>query len=160
MNYQIVVGKKRFDVNVVEVGSGVARVIVNGEPYDVTIENYAEVTRSAIQGVALPAPSVPEAKAQTSPGPAAEPRQAPAPASHTRPAAVTGGTPVLAPMPGLIVNVKVAVGDRVKENQTVVTMEAMKMENQIAATASGTVTQILVSRGDQLRTGDVILIIG
>ena len=151
MNYQIVVGNKKFEVSVAEVGSGVARVVVNGESYDVTIENYAEVTGSAVQGVAGRAPAGPAEREQVSPAPAATPQ--------TRPAA-GAGTPVLAPMPGVIVSLKVKVGDKVAENQTVVTVEAMKMENNIAATSGGTVKQILVSPGDHLSTGDVILVIG
>lgn len=154
MNYQIVVGKKRFDVNVVEVGSGAARVVVNGEPYDVTIENYAEVTGSSLpsQPASAPAATAAPTPAPASPSPVKAPPAARAPAA--------GGTRVLAPMPGVIMSVKVRVGDRVEVNQPVVTMDAMKMENNIAATASGEVTELLVAPGDQLNTGDVILIIG
>ncbi len=63
-------------------------------------------------------------------------------------------------MPGVIVAVKVRVGDTVAENDTVVTMEAMKMENAIAAPASGTIKEILVTPGAHVATGDVMLIIG
>lgn len=74
--------------------------------------------------------------------------------------AATGGVEVTSPLPGVLVDVKVAVGDSVKAGQTVAVLEAMKMENEIEATASGTVTAVCAAKGDSLLEGAVIVRIG
>jgi biotin carboxyl carrier protein len=66
---------------------------------------------------------------------------------------------ILAPMPGLIIEICVNVGDDVKEFQTVVVLEAMKMENQIASTADGKVTEIRVNIGDSVMADDVLMVL-
>jgi pyruvate carboxylase subunit B len=72
----------------------------------------------------------------------------------------TGPTPLLAPMPGLIVRVGVAVGDAVAAGQGLVVMEAMKMENELRATAAGTVTAIHVTPGQAVEKGAQLVSIG
>jgi len=62
-------------------------------------------------------------------------------------------------MPGKILNVKVNVGDSVNNGDLVLLLEAMKMENEVFATASGKVTEIRVKSGDSVSTGDVLLVI-
>jgi acetyl-CoA/propionyl-CoA carboxylase, biotin carboxylase, biotin carboxyl carrier protein len=89
---------------------------------------------------------------------------APAAAKRSRPkvAASAGGSgsgTVSAPMQGTIVKVEVAVGDAVEAGQTVVVLEAMKMENQIAAEKSGTVTEVRVAAGETVGGGDVLVVI-
>ena len=66
---------------------------------------------------------------------------------------------ILAPMPGLIIEICVNVGDDVTEFQTVAILEAMKMENQIASTADGKVAEIKVSVGDAVRADDVLMVL-
>ena len=61
------------------------------------------------------------------------------------------------PMPGVVVGLKVKIGDKVKEGETVATLSAMKMESNIPATASGTVSRILVNIGDKVESDDLIL---
>lgn len=108
-------------------------ITVNGKAYDVAVE---EVGGSA---------------------PAAAPVSAPAPAPAAAPApAVGSGTPVKAPMPGNILDVKVNVGDTVSVGQVLVVLEAMKMENDIVANAAGKVTSITVKKGDTVNSDDVI----
>jgi len=63
-------------------------------------------------------------------------------------------------MPGKVLDVKVAVGASVKTGDLVVMLEAMKMENEILATASGTIKEIRVKSGDSVNTGDVLVVIG
>lgn len=66
---------------------------------------------------------------------------------------------ILAPMPGLIIEICVEVGDEVGEFQTVAILEAMKMENQIASTATGKVAEIKINVGDAVRADDVLMVL-
>ena len=64
------------------------------------------------------------------------------------------------PMQGTIVKVLVALGDKVEAGDTVCILEAMKMENNVAADKAGTVSEVLVSPGDSVGAGDVVMVIG
>ena len=119
-------------------------VVVNGKAYDVAVEELGA-------GVA-PVAAAPVAAASA---PVAAPAT-PAPAPAAAPAAVGEGAKVEAPMPGTILEVKVAVGDTVKAGQPVVVLEAMKMENDIVAPVDGKVTSIVVKKGDAVNSGDVM----
>jgi biotin carboxyl carrier protein len=68
--------------------------------------------------------------------------------------------PVKAPLPGLILNIKVNVGDSVNAGDVVLIMEAMKMENEIRAHAAGSITQILCENGQSVNEGDPLIDIG
>ncbi len=72
-------------------------------------------------------------------------------------AAATGPAPLVAPMPGLIVRVNARPGDQVRAGQGLVVMEAMKMENELRATADATVKAVLVSAGVAVEKGAVLL---
>jgi oxaloacetate decarboxylase alpha subunit/pyruvate carboxylase subunit B len=67
---------------------------------------------------------------------------------------------MIAPMPGLIINYEKNVGDSINEGETVVILEAMKMENALPAPASGTIKAINFSSGDSVAKGDVLCVIG
>ena len=69
----------------------------------------------------------------------------------------TGPAPVIAPMPGLVVRVSVAPGDQVQAGQGVVVMEAMKMENELRASAAGTVRAVRVTAGTAVEKGAVLV---
>ena len=71
----------------------------------------------------------------------------------------TGGTTITSPMPGSILDVKVNVGDKVKFGQTLAILEAMKMENDIPATADGEVAEIRVKKGDVVETDSVLIVL-
>ena len=75
-------------------------------------------------------------------------------------AAAGAGSKILAPLPGTITELKVKVGDTVKTGDTVIILEAMKMQNNIESDYSGTVTSVLVNRGDTVMEGTVLLTIG
>ena len=109
-------------------------VKVNGKSYEVEVEE---------EGGAPVVSSVAAAPAQ---------KAAPAPAAKP---AVAGGTPVPAPMPGLILKLAVANGATVKKNDKVLVLEAMKMENDILATADGVIT-FAVKEGDSVETGTTL----
>lgn len=87
------------------------------------------------------------------------PRYGEAPAAAPAPVAApaAGATTVEAPMPGKILNIKVSAGQAVKFGETVIVMEAMKMETEIVAPADGTVAQILVKAGDAVDTGAALV---
>ncbi len=111
-----------------------------------------------------PAPQAPPAYApppQAAPAAAPPAEAAPAPAAPKVEAAPdTSGTPIEAPMPGMIIRYEVAVGDKVSEGDTVCVLEAMKMENAITSPTSGTIKLIKYKDGDSVQKGDVLAIIG
>ena len=119
-------------------------ITVNGKAYDVAVEEIGGGAPVA----AAPAPAAP--------APTAAP--APAPAPSAAPANVEG-TKVTAPMPGTILDIKVKVGDEVSEGQVLLILEAMKMENDIPATATGKVAAINVNKGDTVNSNDVLVVI-
>ena len=140
---------------------------LNGKQYEVELERidayepmprYGEAPAAAPAPVAAPAAPAP-APAPAAPAPApAAPAPAPAaPAPAPAAAPATGATTVEAPMPGKILNIKVSAGQAVKFGETVIVMEAMKMETEIVAPADGTVAQILVKAGDTVDTGAALV---
>jgi pyruvate carboxylase subunit B len=72
-------------------------------------------------------------------------------------AAATGPRPVIAPMPGMVIKVEVAEGDVVRAGQGIVIVEAMKMENELRASAAGRVTKVHVRRGDAVAKDEVLV---
>jgi acetyl-CoA/propionyl-CoA carboxylase biotin carboxyl carrier protein len=101
---------------------------------------------------------VPDAPAVAVGGPAKVARKAPRSSSGSGAAAVGSGN-VEVPMQGTIVKVLVEIGQAVEVGQAVVVLEAMKMENQIAADKAGTVKEIKVKAGDTVGAGDVVVVI-
>ncbi len=150
--YQYKVQGVDYEVDIEEVEGNIAKVNVNGIPFEVELQqpiNAAKHPSMVKPKVAAPAVA-----------PAVAPQAAPAaqPAPSAQPAA--NGTPLKAPLPGTITTVNVKVGDQVSAGDTVVVLEAMKMQNNIEAENSGTVTAINVSPGDSVMEGAVLLTIG
>ncbi len=140
---------KKYTINDIEYNVAVnsvtherAEVTVNGVTYQVKIENAS--------------PSVP-ADMPIVAGVKEEPDAVQSPT-----AVVTSGAgkPVNSPLPGVIVGVKVQVGDKVKSGQVVAILEAMKMENEIQSEFDGIITSINVSQGDSILEGAPIVTIG
>ncbi|MBR6338713.1 MAG: biotin/lipoyl-binding protein [Alloprevotella sp.] len=146
---------------------------INGADYDVTIRRIsgqrAEVEVNGIpfsvemSGSQLTEGSLPEAPAAATTAEASQPA---APAATAEPAAADAatsapgaGTPVKAPLPGVVTKLCVGAGDSVKKGQTVLVLEAMKMENNIAAEADGTVSAICVKAGESVLEGTTLLTI-
>lgn len=152
--YKYRVNGKSYDVAIDEVKGNNAKVTVNGVAYDVEIEGEAGEGIASISGVASPA-------AAAAASPAAQPKSAPAAAKPAAPAvAATGkGVPVKAPLPGVVTDIKVAVGDKVAKGQTVVVLEAMKMQNDINAESDGTITSVAVNKGDAVNEGATLVTI-
>lgn len=120
---------------------------VNGKTYEVKVMGITEVEPTEVKTVKG---SVPAA------APAAPAASKPA----ATPAASGNGTPIIAPMQGTILDVKVKVGDAVKAGQVVCILEAMKLENEIKSQTDGTVTEIKVSKSQQVNSKDVLVILG
>ena len=142
--YQYKVQGVDYDVEIVDVEGNIAKVSVNGIPFEVELKEPIKASHL---------PKRPAVK------PAAAPVAAPAAAPAATPAA-GAGTKVLAPLPGTITEIKVKVGDTVKNGDTVIVLEAMKMQNNIEAECGGTVTSILVNPGDTVMEGGALLTIG
>ncbi len=108
----------------------------------------------AVAAAAQPAAPAPK------PQPAPQPQPAtPAPAAP-KPAAPAGGYKVVSPLPGSVVKVAVAVGADVKKGDVLLTLESMKMENNILAEKDGKVTAIMVSAGQSVMQDDVLVVLG
>ena len=129
------------------------KVTLNGKTYEVEVEQGQAVLLDEYEALA-PAPAA--AAAPVAAPAAAAPVQAAAPAA---PVNLAAGETVTAPMPGNILRVDVAQGDTVKAGQTLIILEAMKMENEIVAPKDGTVAQVVTSKGSVVDTGAPLVVI-
>ena len=126
---------------------------VNGQAYEVEVEEVA--------GGFAPAPVVPVAAAPApvvAPVAASAPEKAEVKAAPAPVAAPAGGTQLKAPMPGTVIDFKATNGAAVKKGQTVLILEAMKMENEIVAPADGVIT-FVASKGASVITDDLLAVI-
>ena len=133
-------------------------ITVNGNTYEVEVEEIGGAPVYAAAPVAAPAAPV-AAPAPVAAAPAAAPKAA-APAAAPKaaaPAGAAGANKVNAPMPGTILDVKVSVGQSVKNGDVLCILEAMKMENEIAAPCDGVIASINVTKGATVNTGDVLV---
>jgi pyruvate carboxylase subunit B len=137
-------------------------VFVDEEYFNVEVEptGGAPVISLPAGGMPAAAPAATPAPAAAAPAPAAAPAETPAAAPAAPAPAAVEGTPMNAPMPGMIVSYEKNVGDAVSEGETVLVLEAMKMENALAAPCSGTVQAINYKSGDSVAKGDVLCVIG
>lgn len=143
-SYKFKINGNEYNVEINSVEGSIADVTVNGTSYTVEMENApAAPAAPAVQ--AAPAPS----QAASSPAPAAQAAPAAKPAG--------AGKAVTSPLPGVIIEVSVKEGQAVKAGQKVAVIEAMKMENEIQAETDGTVTAVLVSKGDSVLEGAEIV---
>lgn len=135
--YRFKINGNEYNVDINSVAGNIADVTVNGTSYQVEMEDAPSAP------AAPAAPSVPAAPVQAAPAP--------------KPAASGAVKPVTSPLPGVIIAVKVNVGDIVKAGQELAVLEAMKMENSIEATHDGTVTAVHVAKGDSVLEGAAIV---
>ncbi len=149
--YKYKVNEAEYDVTIKSIVGNKAQVEVNGIPFEVDM-----------QGSSLVEENLPTVAATDAAAPAAAPAAPAAEAAPAAPAAAGpgAGAPVKAPLPGVVTAIPVKVGQAVKKGDTVLVLEAMKMENNITAEADGTVTGICVAPGDSVMEGTVLLTIG
>ena len=117
---------------------------VNGTPYLVELEAKKKKTISSIQRQV----------------PSSEQREVAAKPAVTRTAVAAGSVVINAPLPGVVLDIKKKVGDAVKKGDTVIVLEAMKMENNISAPADGTISKISVEKGASVLEGTELIVIG
>ncbi|MBR2351443.1 MAG: biotin/lipoyl-binding protein [Alistipes sp.] len=148
--YSLKINGNSYEVKIDDINeaSTLAHVTVNGTKYNVEIEGGKAVALKKPQVIAAPEAT----------GLSVTPKTPIA----TKPAAApvaAGGLKVACPLPGTVISINVKEGDTVSAGQTLIVLEAMKMENNIDAERGGVVKQVLVSAGATVMEGDVLLVI-
>lgn len=140
--YKYKINGNVYKVAIGDIEDNIAHVEVNGTPYKVEMEKAPKATvKPVVRPVSTSAPAAPSAPV-------------------VKPAAASGGkSGVKSPLPGVILDIKVNVGDAVKKGQVVIILEAMKMENNINADKDGKITAINVNKGDSVLEGTDLVII-
>ncbi len=131
------------------------KVTLNNRTYEVEVEQGEAMLVDEYEAYAPAPAAAPAAAAPVAAAPAAAPAPAPAPAG----ASLVAGEVVKSPMPGNILKINVALGQKVKEGDVLIVLEAMKMENEIVAPKGGSVAQIAVSKGQVVETGSPLIVI-
>ena len=136
-----------YEVNILDIEGNIAKVTVNGAEFEVELKQPISMGNQIIKPKAI--------------RPVAAPVTGEAPKTEEAPAPVKAGegTKVCSPLPGTITSVNVKVGDAVAAGDTVVVLEAMKMQNNIECETSGTVTSVMVNTGDSVMEGTVLVTI-
>ena len=142
-NYKFKINGAEYKVDINAVEGQEISLDVNGTPYKVIVDQEMKTQKTA---VVKPRPRVSAASGEVQ-------------KSTPKPAA-SAGSKITTPLPGVILDVFVNVGDKVTEGQRVALLEAMKMENNIEADVAGTVTEVKVRKGDSVLESDVLVVIG
>lgn len=141
--YKYTINGHEYVVAIGDITENTASVIVNGEEYQVEMEPEPEEEKKV---VVRPAASTSSASGDTSD-------------ANDSNASSASGDAVKAPLPGVITEVCVSVGDEVKAGDTVVVLEAMKMANNIEAEKDGKITAICVKQGQTVMEDDALVVI-
>ena len=142
--YKYIINGNQYNVTIGDINDNIAQVEVNGTSYKVELEKApAAAPKTTVVRQAV-APTKPAAQTTVVNKPTT---------------AAAGKSGVKSPLPGVILDIKVNVGDTVKKGQTIIILEAMKMENNINADKDGTVTAISVNKGDSVLEGSVLVTI-
>lgn len=137
--YKYKINGNIYKVGVGDIDNGIAHIEVNGTPYNVELE------QEAVKTVKVAKTTAPQ---KTGASPLSKPV-----------VASTGAHAVKSPLPGVILSIPVKVGDTVKASDTVIVLEAMKMENAIHAGRDGKIASVNVNQGDSVLEGAVLLTI-
>ena len=154
MKYEYKVKGVDYEVEIQDIEGNIANVTVNGIPFEVEMKQPVKAGKQKVKlgggGSEERRVKSEEFNSSTSaPAADATPKSAPA----------ASGKPVVAPLPGTINDIKVKVGDKVNVGDTVVILEAMKMQNNIEAESAGTIASINVNKGDAVLEGDTLVVI-
>ena len=141
--YKYTINGNKYNVTIGDIEENIAHVEVNGTPYTVEMEKAPAAPKKVVRPVVAAAPAA---------------AAAPEPAKVSRPAA-GGKSGIKSPLPCVILQVKVNVGDQVTKGQVLMVLEAMKMENNILSDKDGKVAAINVSKGDSILEGTDLIVI-
>jgi len=133
-----------YDVEILNIEENIAEVQVNGMVYSVEVDKNIQQTKTP---VLMRTPMVPSTDVELSTQ------------KTSNPQTPKGGGTIKSPLPGVIINLHVKMGDAVKIGQKIITLEAMKMENNINSDKEGKVAAIKVKKGDTVMEGDVLVVI-
>ena len=142
--YKYTINGNKYNVTIGDIEENIAHVEVNGTPYTVEMEKAPAAPKKVVRPVVAAAPAA---------------AAAPEPAKVSRPAGGGGKSGIKSPLPGVILQVKVNVGDQVTKGQVLMVLEAMKMENNIPSDRDGKVVAINVSKGDSILEGTDLIVI-
>jgi glutaconyl-CoA decarboxylase len=134
------------------------KIKVNGQEYMVEVEEISDENQSSVSTSTV-STAKPEQQTKT----IKKPEVKPAPQPESKKTVEKGpaeGEEIQAPMPGKVLKINVSEGDSINEGDTVLILEAMKMENEIVANTSGKVKKISVSVNDMVETDDILMVIG
>lgn len=140
--YKYTINGNKYDVEINDIVENIATVTVNGEKYSVEMEKEPEPVKKKVVVK-----------------PVAQPQPAAASSSSASSAKVNANNALKAPLPGVIREINVAVGDEVKVGDTVVVLEAMKMANNLEAEKAGKVTAVLVQVGESVMEDTPLVVI-
>lgn len=142
--FKFKINGNEYDVDVLNVEDNLAEVEVNGTKYNVSVDKEMQKVKTPklVRPIEVPTTDVTPATAKTA-----------------SPSAPKGGGTIKSPLPGVILDVYVKVGDVVKVGQHLIMLEAMKMENNIDSDKDGKIAEIKVHRGDSVMEGDVLIVI-
>ncbi|MFH0734785.1 MAG: biotin/lipoyl-containing protein [bacterium] len=141
--YKFTIQGNTYDVDILSLEDNIAEVDVNGTTYKVEIHREIKTPKTPKLTRSLAVPALEADVAKTS-----------------KPNERKGGGNIKAPLPGVILEVKVKTGDIVKIGDTLLVMEAMKMENSIKADKEGKVISVKINQGDSVLEGDILVEIG
>ncbi len=138
-DYKYTINGKKYEVSIGDVAENMVTVCVNGETYQVEMEAEPEAEKPVVKPVA------------------AKPAAAPAAAAPS--GKISAENALKAPLPGVVTEVHVNVGDEVQAGDVVLVLEAMKMANNIEAEKSGKVTAVCVQPGQSVMEDDTLIVI-
>ncbi len=141
--YKFTIRGNQYDVEIKNIDDNIAEIEVNGSTYEVEVHREVKTTKTPKLIRSAVVPSSESDKAKTS-----------------KPTESKGAGVVKAPLPGTILSINAKVGDMVKSGDTLLVMEAMKMENNIKASIEGKINSVKINIGDSVLEGDVLVEIG
>lgn len=143
--FSFTINGNEYDVEIKNVEDNTAEVEVNGITYAVQFDRSLQTTKTPklVRPESVPSTDITKAEQKTS-----------------SPSVPKGGAHVKSPLPGVILETFVNVGDTVKYGDKIVSLEAMKMENIINADKDGKITAVKVKKGDSVMEGDILVEIG
>ena len=143
--FKFTINGNQYDAEIANIEDDNAEVIINGVKYNVEVQinMQAAKTPKLVRSVSVPSTDIHPAVAKT-----------------RSPSAPKGGGNIQSPLPGVILDILVNVGDTVKIGQRLLVLEAMKMENNIESDKAGKIITIAKQKGDSVMEGDILIVIG